>query len=65
VLPGKSDLLGLEKNTLPAIAQIKITKPDVVVLDLELPETDGIELIEKINHYFPHINILIFSYIRQ
>ncbi len=36
-------------------------KPDIVILDLELPDADGFELIEKIRAASPNTRILILS----
>ncbi len=35
-------------NGLEALKFIKVTKPDVIVLDIVMPEMDGFELLEKI-----------------
>lgn len=36
-------------------------KPDIVILDLELPDADGFELVEKIREVSPETRILILS----
>ncbi len=49
------------------IQKVKEWKPDVVVLDLILPRTDGFEVLEKI-HNLPeakHTTIFIFSTLAQ
>ncbi len=49
------------------IQKVKEWKPDVVVLDLILPKTDGFEVLEKI-HNLPeakHATIFIFSTLAQ
>lgn len=41
--------------------QIQTSEPDVVVLDLELPQTDSIKLIESSRNHFPHTSFLVFT----
>ncbi len=40
---------------------LKVFKPDVLVLDITMPKTSGIELAKIISEQYPEINILILS----
>ena len=43
------------------LAKIEVTKPDVVVLDVRLPDGDGIELCRAIRSALPHIRCLMLT----
>lgn len=45
---GQVEVLGKFTNPFEAIEKIKSAKPDVVFLDIEMPETNGIEVATKI-----------------
>ena len=36
-------------------------KPDVIISDIRMPGMDGIELLEKINHEYPEIPVIIIT----
>ncbi|MDA8211087.1 MAG: response regulator transcription factor [Clostridia bacterium] len=36
-------------------------KPDIVLLDINLPDTSGINLIEKLREVHPQVNIIMFT----
>ena len=46
------------KNVLKDLASLK---PDVILMDLGLPDIDGVELTEMVKNKFPEIEILIFT----
>lgn len=54
-------LVGLARNGAEAIRVARATKPDVVTMDLTMPEMDGIECIRELMVLFPAINILVVS----
>jgi len=60
---GLSDILivGLARNGAEAIHIAQTTHPDVVTMDLTMPEMDGIESIKELMQLFPGINILVVS----
>ena len=49
------------KNGREAFEQIGKLKPDVVLMDLRMPEMDGVEAIGKIKEKYPDINILVLT----
>lgn len=54
-------LVGLARNGLEAIRLAKATQPDVVTMDLTMPEMDGIDCIRELMALFPSVNILVVS----
>ncbi|GCL73214.1 chemotaxis response regulator protein-glutamate methylesterase [Paenibacillus naphthalenovorans] len=46
-------IVGIARNGLEAIEKIKRFKPDVVTMDVEMPEMDGITALEQIMKYHP------------
>ena len=54
-------VVGLAKNGLEAVRIAKVARPDVVTMDLTMPEMDGIECIAALIKLDPKINILVVS----
>src|SRR5207247_10649124 len=48
-----------------AIAMVRSGKWDVVILDLNLPDRAGLEILSQLRSMAPHIPVLIFSMHRQ
>ena len=54
-------IVGMADNGQDAIAQVESLRPDVVLIDLEMPEMDGITATEIIVERFPESKVLILS----
>ena len=54
-------VVGLAKNGLEAVRIAKVARPDVVTMDLTMPEMDGIECIAALLKLNPAVNILVVS----
>ena len=54
-------LVGLARNGAEAVRIAKSTQPEVVTMDLTMPEMDGVECISQLLKLFPKINILVVS----
>jgi DNA-binding NarL/FixJ family response regulator len=48
-----------------AIAQVRSAKWDVIILDLNLPDRTGLEVLSQIRSMAPHVPVLIFSMHQQ
>jgi len=44
-----------------ALAQVKATSPDLVVVDIQLAESHGMDLIKEIHGRFPSVKMLVVS----
>src|SRR5262249_15494858 len=49
------------KNGREAVEQFRLTKPDVVLMDLAMPELDGVAAIMAIRGEFPDARILVLT----
>lgn len=54
-------LAGLARNGAEALRIAKAVRPDVVTMDLTMPEMDGIECIAALLKFDPSISILVVS----
>ena len=55
------ELIGTAGNGLEALELFKKADPDVVTMDLTMPQMDGIECISKLVELKPAIRILVIS----
>ena len=54
-------LVGLARNGAEAVRIARVTQPEVVTMDLTMPEMDGVECIRELLVLLPKINILVVS----
>jgi two-component system, chemotaxis family, chemotaxis protein CheY len=54
-------LVGLARNGAEAVRIARSTQPEVVTMDLTMPEMDGVECITQLLRIFPKVNILVVS----
>lgn len=59
-LPGVS-LVGLARNGAEAVRMARATRPDIVTMDLTMPEMDGVQCIRELILILPKISILVVS----
>lgn len=57
----KFDLVAVASNGIEALASCRSLMPDVVTMDLTMPQMDGIQCIEKLMKIKPDILILVVS----
>jgi HlyD family secretion protein len=55
------EVVGIAANGAVAIKQVESLQPDVILLDLEMPEMDGVKATQIISKRFPQCHILILS----
>ena len=54
-------IVGTAKNGKEALEFFKYDLPDLVILDISMPEMDGVETTAWIKENYPNVNILIFT----
>jgi DNA-binding NarL/FixJ family response regulator len=55
------EICGEAASVIEALAQVKATSPDVCIIDIQLFESHGIDLIKEIHARFPSIKMLVVS----
>jgi len=55
------EVVGAAANGLIALRRIPELSPDVLTLDIEMPEMDGLETLRHVRRDFPHLRIIMFS----
>jgi DNA-binding NarL/FixJ family response regulator len=54
-------IIGEASNCKEALIITEIMNPDLVMLDLDLPEVNGVEVLKKIKKDFQHIQVMILT----
>ncbi|MFO7317547.1 MAG: response regulator transcription factor, partial [Bacilli bacterium] len=55
------EVVGEAKNGVEAVQLVEQLKPDIVLMDLVMPEMDGIEATKKIKARWPEVQILMLT----
>lgn len=55
------EIVGDANNGIDAYERIKITSPDIAIIDISMPRCNGLELIEKLNKENRSIKYIILS----
>ena len=55
------EMVGYATNGKDALQQVAILRPDIVLIDIEMPEMNGIVATQKICQQFPQSRVIIFS----
>lgn len=59
------EIVAEAENGLKAIEQYKTSKPDIVTMDITMPEMNGIEALKKIKAYDPGARVIMCSAMGQ
>ncbi|HMC51503.1 MAG TPA: response regulator transcription factor [Acidimicrobiales bacterium] len=60
-LDGRTDVVGEAGDGGEAVQVIRETRPDVVVLDLEMPVANGLEVSQAVRRDLPDTRVVLFS----
>lgn len=55
------EVIGTASNGVEAIKFVEKSPPDVVLLDIRMPEMDGVECIKNIKKMFPNIKVIMLT----
>lgn len=55
------DVVGVAANGKIALAKIPQLNPDILTLDIEMPEMDGLETLVEVRKIYPKLPIIMFS----
>jgi len=59
-MPGV-EVVGVAHNGNIAVSKIQSLKPDLLTLDIEMPEMNGIEVLQYLQQHAPHISAIMVS----
>ncbi|MFH1148034.1 MAG: chemotaxis response regulator protein-glutamate methylesterase [Pseudomonadota bacterium] len=59
-LPG-IEIVGSANTGKSALARVTLFKPDLLTLDVEMPEMDGLEVLANLKEYFPEISAVVLT----
>ena len=52
---------GVAYNGKQALSAVEEEEPDVIVLDVKMPEMDGLEVLKRIKQAYPHVEVIILT----
>lgn len=55
------EVAGTAPNGKIALSKIEALKPDIITLDFEMPEMDGLETLQHLRQDYPHIIVIMVS----
>jgi len=60
-IPNEMDVAHISENCTNCIADVKTHKPDVVIMDINLPKKNGIQAVGELKKMWPELKIVMFT----
>ncbi len=57
--------IGTASNGVQTLALLETVQPDVLLLDVQMPEMDGLECCRQVKTRFPNVRVLVLSMMRE
>jgi len=57
------EVVGAARDGRVAVAKVDSLRPDVVILDLEMPEMDGLQALAEIRRGHPELPVIVYSHL--
>ena len=58
---GGFEIVGETQNGAQVLPLVGQTSPDLVVLDVRMPNMDGLQCLEEIHHRYPKVKVVMLS----
>jgi DNA-binding NarL/FixJ family response regulator len=55
------DLVGQAETVAESLVALRKLAPDIIILDLHLPDGDGFEILKVVKTFFPHIRVIVLT----
>ncbi len=55
------EIIACPSNGLEVLESIKIEKPDIIFMDIRMPEMDGVTCTKKVKETYPNINVIVLT----
>src|ERR1700743_3276207 len=55
------EVVGTAANGLLALQKVDELYPDIMTLDIEMPELDGLETLSRLHQLHPRVRVIMFS----
>lgn len=55
------EIIGLAATGVEVLQMVEIHHPDIVLLDLEMPDMDGLEVLERLRNEHPRVRSIVFT----
>ncbi len=60
-LDPRIDVVGTASNGALGLQRMPRLKPDVITLDIEMPDMNGLEMLRRIRREYPKVRVIMFS----